>query len=891
MSMQRRPMDPPSQPNSNITSPQAHAHDAESLPTTQDVLAVEIAQDANKTTARKMQSWVTLVAVVLALALLGAGTWWYMAHGTGGPSTTSGQSGVPKDAVALINSSTALPTAVAPTGPKDPPGDLTYAPDSAGWSDALREAHRAQDEGRYSAAISQYAALVGSSSAGEARDALWGLASAYWQAGQGDLAIRTYTLLSGLDDPRVPRAYAHMAQIYEQTDRGPEAVPAYNDYLKRAGPALHAIMLMKARLMGASAEAEAVYKAILDDKPSDIDTRDALTAWADMKSRRGDHKGAGDLYSRLAVLQHSAPRPLLDNYGAPAAVFAADEARAAGDVDGAKQRLLSYLKGECGGKGKACAPYSYGLYTALNSLLKIEPSAVVSGTISPMQAAHIAYDAGYFSKAIGYMDTLRQQSPASPDLAEASLLTGKAFESSGDDATAYTWYTNTVQTYPAAPQAPEAGRRAGDAMRNQSHWDEAMAAYKLAIERYPDAGEKTVQARINGGVLAYRLEQQDVALNLLQPVLSAGAISPTLKAEAGFWVGKLQRSAGNPAWKSALAPVSTLEPGSFLDFRARSLLNGEADGGPIVPPLADSGVAADKLGVQYESEAAERSALLQWAAGLSGGNSGGTAGVATPAATGTTSSTAITNTAASGIQAPLKDDAELQRAVSLLNMGFEVEAYRSFRVLGERLQNTGDVAALAQLLLYLRYHASTYTAMRVSELLGAMDKAGDPTKRPSLFLKTLYPTPYTELVMEAATKRDIDPLVMYALMKQESQFKPDARSGADARGLAQVIPSTGAGIAQQLGDSNFSANDLYLPYIAIRYGAYYLASNLPQFDSKLLPVLAAYNGGPGNADRWLAGSALIDPDLYTERIDLFETEDYLRKVYQNYGFYRLTYMK
>jgi len=77
----------------------------------------------------------------------------------------------------------------------------------------------------------------------------------------------------------------------------------------------------------------------------------------------------------------------------------------------------------------------------------------------------------------------------------------------------------------------------------------------------------------------------------------------------------------------------------------------------------------------------------------------------------------------------------------------------------------------------------------------------------------------------------------------------------------------------------------------VRYGVYYLASNLPQFDRKLLPTLAAYNGGPGNAARWLAGSALLDPDLYAERIDLFETEDYLGKVYTNYGFYKLAYGK
>ena len=128
-------------------------------------------------------------------------------------------------------------------------------------------------------------------------------------------------------------------------------------------------------------------------------------------------------------------------------------------------------------------------------------------------------------------------------------------------------------------------------------------------------------------------------------------------------------------------------------------------------------------------------------------------------------------------------------------------------------------------------------------------------------------------------------------IRQESQFVPDVQSGADARGLTQVVPSTASGIADQLGDKAFVPSMLYLLYLNVRYGTYYLASNLPQFNRKLIPTLAAYNGGPGNASRWLAGSALFDPDLYAERVDLFETGDYIQRVYQNYGFYKDIYEK
>ena len=75
--------------------------------------------------------------------------------------------------------------------------------------------------------------------------------------------------------------------------------------------------------------------------------------------------------------------------------------------------------------------------------------------------------------------------------------------------------------------------------------------------------------------------------------------------------------------------------------------------------------------------------------------------------------------------------------------------------------------------------------MPIATALSSLDR-GDPTNQPSLLLRTLYPLPFTELVLDQARQRDIDPLLPYALMRQESQFVPDARSGADARGLTQI---------------------------------------------------------------------------------------------------------
>jgi soluble lytic murein transglycosylase len=812
--------------------------------------------------------------VLLALGLLMAATWWYLNRQQEGEQ---GAVTLPENPVAIINSTTTpIPERRSPLTVKDTLGDLLYAPESEKWSGALREAHRARTEGRYSAAIAQYSALVGSQARQEANDALWGLAGTYAQAGQTGPAIRAYSLFTYLrDDPRAPRAFFALGKLYQQEGSSARAASAYGEYVRLAGPARDAVKMMRAPLLLDDEEILILHKSVVDGKAVDADRREAMRGLAIAYARLGDRERARQVYDDLAKERTDYPRPVLDHTDDPPEVLAADESRLLGDVADARKRLLDYLNSDGG-----IRPYHAGLYSALDALLTLSPTAVVSGTISPMSAATVAYNAGYLGNAIEYLEVVRSTQSDPAVRAEAALLTGKAFERLGDPATAYNWYTATLQTYPGSPQAPEAARRAGDALEEQAAWDAALGAYNQAATSYPTSPE-TALARLHGAVLAYRLEQRDDALNMLAYVTSSDAVSPTIKAQASFWTAKVQRSVGNPAWKEGLEETSKLVPGSYHDFRARSLLAGEPDGGPLALTFSESGVDGAHLGVDYQGEAAERTELLSWAAGVDGGEE--------PSPTRATATATGQTPQGDRIEPRLASDPEVQRAVALLRLEAEPQATNAFRALAERLSEEGDASGLAQVVIYLRYHAPTRTAMVIAEMLAAMDQGGDPLDRPTLLLKTLYPTPYEEMVMPEASTRQIDPLLVYALMRQESQFVPDAQSHADARGLAQVIPSTGQGIADQLGDSSFSPDDLYLPHVSVRYGTYYLASNLPQFEGKLLPALAAYNGGPGNAARWLAGSALFDPDLYVERIDLFETEDYLQRVYQNYGFYGLIY--
>jgi soluble lytic murein transglycosylase len=145
------------------------------------------------------------------------------------------------------------------------------------------------------------------------------------------------------------------------------------------------------------------------------------------------------------------------------------------------------------------------------------------------------------------------------------------------------------------------------------------------------------------------------------------------------------------------------------------------------------------------------------------------------------------------------------------------------------------------------------------------------------------------LIRPAARQNGFDPLFLFSVVRQESLFEGFVSSTAGARGLMQIVPSTGAGIARALGwPINYDADQLYRPNVSIAYGAYYLASQLNSVGGDLYAALAAYNGGVGNALDWKQlGQG--DPDLFLESVRFEESRNYIRSIYEIYAIYRRLY--
>jgi len=149
----------------------------------------------------------------------------------------------------------------------------------------------------------------------------------------------------------------------------------------------------------------------------------------------------------------------------------------------------------------------------------------------------------------------------------------------------------------------------------------------------------------------------------------------------------------------------------------------------------------------------------------------------------------------------------------------------------------------------------------------------------------LYPLAYWEEVQQHAQTWNLNPLLVLALIRQESRFEVDIRSVADAVGLMQVIPETGAWIAAQLGVTQYS---LANPDQNLRFGTFYLNYTHNRYQNNSLLAIASYNAGPNAVARWVA-RGLNDPDEFVNRIPYSETQGYVGAVFGNYWNYLRLY--
>ena len=156
-------------------------------------------------------------------------------------------------------------------------------------------------------------------------------------------------------------------------------------------------------------------------------------------------------------------------------------------------------------------------------------------------------------------------------------------------------------------------------------------------------------------------------------------------------------------------------------------------------------------------------------------------------------------------------------------------------------------------------------------------------------LRAIFPWPNRRAVEAEAAEFGVDPLLLVAIVRQESVFDAQALSPAGARGLAQLLPGTAALTARGL-DVTFYPEWITVPDLNLHLGAAHLQELLQRFDGRVEVAAAAYNAGGAAVARWLSRPGAADPDEFVELIPFQETRGYVRAVLRNREVYRALYL-
>jgi soluble lytic murein transglycosylase len=179
-------------------------------------------------------------------------------------------------------------------------------------------------------------------------------------------------------------------------------------------------------------------------------------------------------------------------------------------------------------------------------------------------------------------------------------------------------------------------------------------------------------------------------------------------------------------------------------------------------------------------------------------------------------------------------------------------------------------------LRYMKSFAPDYLATPIDQM-------------PRRFWELLFPLPYQTDLVRNAKLQNLDPYIVAALIRQESEFNPKAISHKSAYGLTQLLPSTGRQMARKNGVRRFRTSMLFQPSTNLQLGARYLRSMLDEWGGKWEETLASYNAGKTHVNDWVNWGSFQEPAEFVETIPFTETREYVQAVLRNAAIYRRLY--
>jgi soluble lytic murein transglycosylase len=228
-----------------------------------------------------------------------------------------------------------------------------------------------------------------------------------------------------------------------------------------------------------------------------------------------------------------------------------------------------------------------------------------------------------------------------------------------------------------------------------------------------------------------------------------------------------------------------------------------------------------------------------------------------------------------------EDDPHVVKAKLLANAGLNEYIAPEIRA----ADGSAEWGSFAEAELYNSY-GETFRAMRVLKRAIPFYTSAPITAMPIAYWRILFPEAYWPQIKISAAANGLDPYMVASLIRQESEFNPQAISNKNAYGLMQLLPSVGKSMAKAEGMKHFQASELLDPNVNIQLGCRYLKETMDRFGGQPEYVFAAYNAGDARVDDWRSAAGELSLDEFVESIPFTETRDYVQAILRNEDIYR-----
>ena len=781
----------------------------------------------------------------------------------------------PTTANTPLPTTTPSPTASPTLAPMLPPAlPLTYHPEGR-----LASAHRAKRDGDYVQAQAELRAILETSDAqGEIAEARYEIAVCAFH--EGDYGAAKDLLRQFLQrhpaDHRIAAARFYLAETLVRMGEYTSAIEQYRSYLERQtilADLVHTRIGDAYSILGQHDSAAEAYKLALEsalDLGQQYDLQEQIgRAYASV----GNEREAIRWFTAIAESSKNAYRLARVWY------LIGQAHRAAGQEEQALAAFAQAVNGD---------PRPGYAHLALIVLLE------ASAEVNEYQRGLINYHAENYDAAVG---ALRRYIESTPDYdSDAHYYVALSYLDSGAFALAQQESERALSLFPETiPHWGEMWLLKGRALARQDLPDEAVETFRgfaeahtrhplaptalweaaLLLERkgrFKEAGDafasladihvnddQSPLARFRAGLCRYRSGDTPQALVAWRELINAyPASAESLRAR--YWLGKTLWTQGEvgeaQTWLRAL---SEEHPRDYYGMRATHLLANR--GRPASWRITSQSVpqAADQ-----EAESREAEVWLSRWLGRGGQPGGASASLL------------------------MANNTRVRRGMEMLALGLREEAQAEFDNL--RKESSQDPLSLYRLALLTGELGLYAPSLRAAIDLIVLSPEVSALDVPRQIQRLAFPLHFTDLVVSECAEYGLDPLLMFALIRQESVFDDSVVSWAGAVGLAQIMPSTGTWIAQMMPWSGYGEHLLSRPYLNVKFGAWYLHRVLAMTEGDVAAALAGYNGGPANAVSWLR-QAGGDPDLFVEIISRDEPQRYVRQVYRHYDMYTRLYGK